>query len=74
MVVNSWFDQNDFVSEEEVVSRQIEGSNGFLSYTMLAVYGEEKRNLNVMKGVSIRTGGVELTKGCRELAGAWGCQ
>ena len=37
------------------------------------MYGEEKGNLNVMKGVSVRTGGVELTKGYRswlELGGA----
>ena len=37
------------------------------------MYGEEKGNLSVMKGVSVRTGGVVLTKGCRswlELGGA----
>ena len=37
------------------------------------MYEEEKGNLSVMKGVSVRTGEVELTKGCRswlELGGA----
>ena len=29
------------------------------------MYGEEKGNLSVMKGVSVWTGEVELTKGCR---------
>ena len=37
------------------------------------MYGEEKENLSMMKGVSVKTGGVELTKGfrsCLELGGA----
>ena len=36
------------------------------------MHGEEKGNLSVMKGVSIKMGGVELTQRLLELVGAWG--
>ena len=36
------------------------------------MHGEEKGNLNVIKGISIRTGEIELTQSLPKLIRAWG--